>query len=320
MSSYGVRLVSSGSALPERVITNAELAQWVDTSDEWITTRTGINQRHIIGAQDSTTSLAVQAGQQALAKAGLAPTDLDLILVATSTTDDLFGTAPKVQRDLGAQQAVGFDLSAACSGFVFGLVTASQFIRTGLYRHILLIGADTLSRWVDWDDRRTCILFGDGAGAVLLTATSPQQDALLSCELRSDGTGNHLLNLLYNPEKHTFDPVFMNGKEVYRFAVTVVPEVVEKAIHKANLTTADIDWLVLHQANQRIIDAVVERLGLPPHKAVSNMGRCANTSAASIPIAIDEWINKGAIQEGHILALAGFGAGLSWGAVVVRWG
>jgi 3-oxoacyl-[acyl-carrier-protein] synthase-3 len=313
-------LVGSGSALPERVVTNEELAQTVDTSDEWISSRTGIRQRHIIGAEESTASLAVQAARGAISKAGITAADIDLIVVATSSTDDLFGTAARVQRDLGAVRAVGFDLSAACSGFVFGLITCAQFIRTGAYQNVLLIGADTLSRWLDWHDRRTCILFGDGAGAVVLSAVPQTEDALLGFHLRSDGTGNHLLNLSYDHDRSSFAPVSMNGQEVYRFAVTAVPDVIEKALHFAQKTVDDIDWLILHQANQRIIDAVTKRLVLPPHKAVSNMGRCANTSAASIPIALDEWVSRGDIKNGDLLALSGFGAGLSWGAAIVVWG
>jgi 3-oxoacyl-[acyl-carrier-protein] synthase-3 len=317
---FGVRLIGCGSALPSQVVTNADLAQRVDTSDEWISSRTGIKQRHIISGEESTASLAAQAGRQAIERANLTPLDIDLIVVATSTTDDLFGTASRVQRELGAQGAVCFDLSAACSGFVFGLVTCAQFIHTGVYRHILLIGADTLSRWLDWHDRRTCILFGDGAGAVVLRADSPAKDGLLGFDLHSDGTGNHLLNLSYDPQAKSFHPVTMNGQEVYRFAVTAVPEVITKAVHRSGITLEQLDWLILHQANQRIIDAVSQRLHIDPAKAVSNMHRCANTSAASIPIAIDEWVSKGAIQPGQILALSGFGAGLSWGAAIVRWG
>jgi len=316
----GVRFIGCGSAVPTQVLTNDDLAKWVDTSDEWIRTRTGIRQRYVLGAGESVTSLAVQAGQRAIAQAGITALDLDLIVVATSTTDDLFGTAGRVQRELGAERAVAFDLSAACAGFVFGLVTCAQFLRTGVYHNVLLIGADALSRWVDWSDRRTCILFGDGAGAIIMQGCPPESDRLLGFELRSDGKGNDLLNLNYDPERKGFVPITMNGQEVYRFAITAIPEVVAKAVHRARLTIDDLDWLILHQANQRIIDAVIQRLNIPPAKAVSNMARYANTSAASIPIALDQWIGEGKIQAGHILALSGFGAGLSWGAVILRWG
>lgn len=318
-SLVGVRFIGSGSAVPDRVLTNHDLAQMVDTTDEWITSRTGIRERHIAdGDADSVANLAAKAGQKAIAAAGLLPEDIDLIILSTSTSDDLFGTAGRVQKILGAERAVAFDLVAACSGFVFGMVTASQYIRTGLYRNVLLIGSDVLSRWVDWQDRRTCILFGDGAGALVLQA-DPVQDHLLGFEMRSDGKGNDLLNINYLG-RSTFEPISMNGQEVYRFAVRRVPEVIEKSLNIANLTVSDVDWLILHQANQRIIDAVVNRFGIDPAKAVSNMSRYGNTSAASIPIALDEWVQAGKIGANHIVAIAGFGAGLSWGSAVFRWG
>ena len=318
-SLLGVRFIGSGSAVPDRVLTNSDLTQMVDTTDEWIESRTGIRERHIAdGEQDSVANLAAKAGQKAIAAAGLTPQDIDLIILSTSTSDDLFGTAGRVQKILGAERAVAFDLVAACSGFVFGLVTASQYIRTGAYKNILLIGADVLSRWVDWQDRRTCILFGDGAGALVMQASNNQNN-LLGFEMRSDGKGNDLLNINY-VGRSTFEPITMNGQEVYRFAVRRVPEVIEKSLHYANLEVHDLDWLILHQANQRIIDGVVNRFGIDPAKAVSNMGKYGNTSAASIPIALDEWVQAGKIQPDHLIAIAGFGAGLSWGSAVFRWG
>ena len=324
-SLLGVRFIGSGSAVPDRILTNIDLAQMLDTTDEWIASRTGIRERHIAdGEHDSVANLAAKAGQKAIAAAGLNPEDIDLIILATSTSDDLFGTAGRVQKILGAERAVAFDLVAACSGFVFGVVTASQYIRTGVYKNVLLIGANVLSRWVDWQDRRTCILFGDGAGAVVLQAASAEnnqnnQNNLLGFEMRSDGKGNDLLNINYSG-RSTFEPITMNGQEVYRFAVRQVPEVIEKSLHKANLNVHDLDWLILHQANQRIIDAVVNRFGIDPAKAVSNMGKYGNTSAASIPIALDEWVQVGKIKPDHLIAIAGFGAGLSWGSAVFRWG
>lgn len=318
-SLLGVRFIGSGSAVPDRVLTNSDLTQMVDTTDEWIESRTGIRERHIAdGEQDSVANLAAKAGQKAIASAGLTPQDIDLIILSTSTSDDLFGTAGRVQKILGAERAVAFDLVAACSGFVFGLVTASQYIRTGAYKNILLIGADVLSRWVDWQDRRTCILFGDGAGALVMQASNNQNN-LLGFEMRSDGKGNDLLNINY-VGRSTFEPITMNGQEVYRFAVRRVPEVIEKSLHYANLEVHDLDWLILHQANQRIIDAVVNRFGIDPAKAVSNMGKYGNTSAASIPIALDEWVQSDKIKPDHLIAIAGFGAGLSWGSAVFRWG
>lgn len=315
----GVRFIGSGSALPQRVMTNDDLSKLVDTNDEWIASRTGIRERRIADPQvDSVASLAATAGAKALESAGVASADLDLIILATSTTDDLFGTAGKVQQILGAERAVAFDMVAACSGFVFATVTAAQYIRSGAYRNVLVIGADVLSRWVDWTDRRSCILFGDGAGAVLLQS-SDDADNLLGFEMRSDGKGSAMLNISYE-DVAKFHAITMNGQEVYRFAVRSVPEVIEKALHRASLDVNDLDWLILHQANQRIIDAVVSRFGIAPDKAVSNLGNYGNTSAASIPIALDEWVRSGKIQAGDVIATAGFGAGLSWGSAVLKWG
>jgi 3-oxoacyl-[acyl-carrier-protein] synthase-3 len=301
----------------------------VETSDEWIVSRTGIRQRHLATPAESLADLATQAAVQAIAMSGLTPLDLDLIILATSTPDDLFGTASIIQAKLGAPQAVAFDLTAACSGFVFGLVTAAQFIRTGAYQTVLLIGADVLSRWVNWRDRRTCVLFGDGAGAVVLQANAT--DRLLGFELRSDGSQNHSLNLAYQPQPQplvdsvtiaqgSFHPITMNGQEVYRFAVRRVPEVIEKALFRANLRVEQVDWLLLHQANQRILDAVGERLEIPPAKIISNLAQYGNTSAASIPLALDEFVRQGTIQAGDTIVTSGFGAGLTWGAVVFQWG
>lgn len=325
----GVAVVSSGAAVLPTRLTNDDLSQLVDTDDEWIASRTGIRSRQLAGATGSLSGLAAAAGQQAIAAAGLSPTDIQLIILATSTPDDLFGSASRVQFELGATHAVAFDLTAACSGFVFSLVTAAQFIRTGTYQNVLVIGADVLSRWTDWRDRRTCVLFGDGAGAVVVQASD--RDQLLGFELCSDGSMNSCLNLAYVAEaqsltadiavqKGTFEPITMNGREVYKFAVSRVPEVIEKALFRADLTAADIDWLVLHQANQRILDAVADRLKLPPERVVSNMAHHGNTSAASIPLALDETVRAGKVQPGDIIATSGFGAGLTWGAAIFRWG
>jgi 3-oxoacyl-[acyl-carrier-protein] synthase III len=326
----GVVVTGCGSSAPATVLDNDSLSRVVETSDEWISSRTGILKRRIAGSEDSLRSLGADAGRKALEMAGVAPESLDLILLATSTPDDLFGTACQIQHELGATQALAFDLTAACSGFVFGMVTASQYIRTGTYRNVLVIGADVLSRWVDWSDRRTCVLFGDGAGAVVLQA-SDTQDNLLGFELRSDGTLNSSLNLAYQSEacalgeeievrKGTFHPITMNGQEIYRFAVRRVPEVIEKALFRANLTVDQVDWLLLHQANQRILDAVGDRLGIPPERIMSNMAEYGNTSAASIPLALDTWVRSGKVQPGHVIVSAGFGAGLTWGSSVFRWG
>jgi 3-oxoacyl-[acyl-carrier-protein] synthase-3 len=325
----GVSLIGSGSALLSVSLSNDELGRVVDTSDEWIATRTGIRQRFIVETQHSLSKLAAEAGQSALEMASIAPGDVDLIILATSTPDDLFGSAGQVQSLLGASRAVAFDLTAACSGFLFALVTAAQYMRGGVYQKALVIGADVLSRWTDWTDRRTCVLFGDGAGAVVMQASD--RDRLLGFEMRSDGSLSNYLNLAYQAipthltgdktvQKGTYQPITMNGKEVYRFAVTRVPEIIEKALFRAGLTPENIDWLLLHQANQRILDAVAERLQMPAARVISNMAQHGNTSAASIPIALDEWIRSGKVKPGDVIASSGFGAGLSWGAAIFEWG
>lgn len=326
----GITIIGSGSATADQILTNDDLSEIVETSDEWIQSRTGMRERHVCSADDSLANLATQAGIKALEMAGLVATDLDLIILATSTPDDLFGTAVKVQSQLGATRAMAFDLTAACSGFVVGLVTASQFIRTGVYRNVLLIGGDILSRWVDWSDRATCVLFGDGAGAVVLQGNE-ESDRLLGFEIHSDGSLNHCLNLAYQGESKsltaeksvgqgTYQPITMNGREVYRFAVAKVPEVIEKVLFKANITTDDIDWLILHQANQRIMDSVSDRLKIPSEKVISNVAKYGNTSAGSIPIALDEAVRAGKIKPGDLVVASGFGAGLTWGATAFRWG
>lgn len=325
----GIAITGSGSATPELVLDNHQLSQMVETSDEWIATRTGIRQRRLVGAEGSLSAIASAAGKEAITMAGIAPNDLDLIILATSTPDDLFGTASQIQTQLGARNAVAFDMTAACSGFVFGMVTAAQYIRTGVYRNVLLIGADILSRWVDWSDRGTCVLFGDGAGAVVMQEN--QSDRFLGFELRSDGTQYDCLKLAYTAQSQeivngvtiaqgSFQPIAMNGKEVYRFAVQKVPEVIEKALFRANLSTDEVDWLLLHQANQRILDAVAQRLGIPSHKVLSNLAAYGNTSAASIPLVLDEYVRQGKIQAGDVIAASGFGAGLTWGATIFQWG
>ncbi len=317
MNGFGAAVVMTGcgSATPAQFLSNEELSQIVETSDEWIKSRTGIGKRHLADQSVSLSQLAAQAAIKALEMAQVSPRDIDLILLATSTPDDLFGSAAQVQSQIGANRAIAFDLTAACSGFLVGLVTATQFIRTGTYRNVLVIGADVLSRWLDWNDRATCVLFGDGAGAVVCQANDTK-DNILGFELHSDGSQNGSLNLAYEGEelplkegvsvqKGTYKPLRMNGREVYRFAVAKVPEVIEKALYRANLTTSDIDWLVLHQANQRIMDAVSERLKLPPEKVISNLSEYGNTSAASIPLALDEAVMKlsGVVRSKKVILL-----------------
>ena len=326
----GMAITGCGSAAPEAVLTNEHLARMVETSDEWITARTGMKNRHIAAPDGSLTQLSARAARNAIAMAGISPLEIDLIILATSTPDDLFGSSCKIQSAIGATNAVAFDLTAACSGFLFALVTASQFIRTGMYQNVLIIGADLLSRWVDWSDRTSCILFGDGAGAVVCQKTEAG-DRLLSYGMYSNGSQNSSLNLNYSgdekplvdgitAQKGTYSPITMNGKEVYRFAVAKVPEAISKAMFQANLTAQDIDWLLLHQANQRIMDAVAKRLKIPQSKVLSNIAEYGNTSAASIPLALDAAVRDGRVKPGDTIAASGFGAGLTWGAAIFKWG
>ena len=325
----GVTIIGSGSATSPQTLDNHDLSQIVETSNDWITSRTGIKKRHLAQSQ-SLSDLAASAAQKAIVNAGLTPDDIDMIILATSTPDDLFGSAGKVQHQIGATKAVAFDLTAACSGFVFALVTASQFLRNNAYKNIVVIGADCLSRWVDWSDRTTCVLFGDGAGAVVCQS-SEHKDNLLSFQMHTDGELNSCLNLAYQGESKNisidkqvtqgrFGYITMNGREVYRFAVSKVPEVIEKALYKAYLSTEDVDWLILHQANQRIIDAVANRLKIDQEKVLANLSEYGNTSAASIPLALDEAVQQKKIKKGDTIVTSGFGAGLSWGAAIFKWG
>lgn len=325
----GMAITGCGSAAPESILTNDHLAQMVETSDEWINTRTGMKNRHIASKSESLSQLSAIAAQKAIAMAGISATDIDLIILATSTPDDMFGSACKVQGLIGANNAVAFDLTAACSGFLFALVTASQFISTGVYQNIVVIGADVLSRWVDWSDRTSCILFGDGAGAAVCQGVTDNR--LLSFGMYSDGSQNDSLNLNYRSKEKpltdnitvqqgAYNSITMNGREVYRFAVAKVPEAISKAMFQANLTADDIDWLLLHQANQRIMDAVAKRLKIPQSKILSNIAEYGNTSAASIPLALDAAVRDGKVKPGETIAASGFGAGLTWGAAIFKWG
>ncbi|CAN5517635.1 beta-ketoacyl-ACP synthase III [soil metagenome] len=317
-----------GMAVPDRVLTNADLERMVETSDEWIVSRTGIRERRVVGPNDTTTSLSVVAARQALEKARLTADDLDLIIVATCTPDQfLVSEACLVQGELGGQ-AAAFDLGAACSGFVYALSTASQFIQSGAYRRVMVIGADTLTRFVDYSDRSTCILFGDGAGAFVLEA-STEPRGLLSTVLGADGGGYKHLYIpgwgAFVPESAGIFPEYrpylqMNGREVFRFAVTVMGDAAVEAVEKAGLGFDDIDMLIPHQANLRIIDAAARRLNLSMDKVWVNLDRYGNTSAASIPIAMVEAEQAGKLGEGDNLVLVAFGGGLAWAASVVRWG
>ncbi|XP_042512443.1 3-oxoacyl-[acyl-carrier-protein] synthase 3 A, chloroplastic-like [Macadamia integrifolia] len=337
--SRGCKLVGSGSAVPNLQISNDDLAKFVETSDEWISVRTGIRNRRVLTGKDRLTGLAAEAAKRALQMAQVDADDVDLVLLCSSTPDDLFGSAPQIQKALGCKRnPLAYDITAACSGFVLGLVSAACHIRGGGFKNVLVIGADALSRYVDWTDRGTCILFGDAAGAVLVQACDGSEDGLFGFDLHSDGDGQKYLNagiennetecvvgtngsvVGFPPRRSSYSCIQMNGKEVFRFAVRSVPQSIESALAKAGLTGSNIDWLLLHQANQRIIDAVATRLEIPPERVISNLANYGNTSAASIPLALDEVVRSGKVQSGHTIAVAGFGAGLTWGSTIVRWG
>ncbi len=318
-----------GMYLPERVVTNAEMATFVDTSDEWVRSRTGIAQRHFLADDETCATLATQAGRQALAQADLRADELDLIIVATCTPDYLLpSTACLVQEALGASKAAAFDLGAVCSGFMYALVTGSQFIETGNYRNVLVIGAEALSRFLNFKDRTTCVLFGDGAGAVVLQANATPA-GVLSFVLNAQGSGADLIRV---PAGGSAQPggakvltesdyyIHMNGGEVYQFAVRTMSEDAANAIRRAGLTQDDITLVVPHQANTRIIDAVAKRMNFPMERIFVNVDRMGNTSAASIPIALAEVANSGRLKPGDNLVFVGFGSGLTSGATVVRWG
>jgi len=323
------RILSTGFDVPVQVLTNAELSTLVDTSDEWIHSHTGIRERRIAAPDQATSDLAAAAGRQALERAGLDPLDLDLVLVATSTPDYLGfpSTASLVQNALGAQNAGAMDLSAACTGFVYALETARAFIAAGTARHVLVIGAEVFSRIVDWKDRNTCILFGDGAGAVLV-GPSPvglPEPWFVPSLLRSDGAGG---GALLRPAGGTRKPVAdhpgestvaMDGRKVYAFAITVVKDIILEILQKNGLTLAEVDWFVPHQANARIVASAAQRLGVPLEKFYLNMERYANTSGATIPLALAEMDQAGWLHRGQIVVTVGFGAGLSWGANLFRW-
>ena len=314
-----------GSYLPARVVTNADLAKTMDTSDEWIQQRTGIRQRHIAADGEMTSHLALKASERALEHAGLKASDLDLIVLATATPDETFpATATRVQAALGMTKGAAFDVQAVCAGFVYGLSVADSLIKNSLASTALVIGAETFSRILDWDDRGTCVLFGDGAGAVVLkaeqgTGTSADRGVLANA-LHSDGRQHDILYVDGGPSStRTTGFLRMEGKEVFKHAVVNMAAVVGEVLAKAGFETKDIDWLVPHQANKRIIDGTGRKLGLPPERVVVTVDRHANTSAASIPLALDAAVKDGRIKKGDLLLLEGIGGGLAWGASLVRW-
>lgn len=320
-----VGIIGIGSYVPENILTNVQLEGMVETSDQWIRERTGISERRIADENTATSDLAAKAALNAVGDAGIKPEDIDLIIVATVTPDQFFpSTACLVQNKIGAVNAAAFDVSAACSGFIYAMSIASQFIQTGFYKHALIIGADTLSKITDWKDRNTCVLFGDGAGALVLSAA--EEPGVLSTCLGSDGEGGRLLTCpacyfdpgevdKRNGKKHT---TWMNGGEVFKFAVKIMPYAFEKAMDKAGVNTDSIDWFLPHQANLRIISAAARKFNVTMDKFIVTLQKFGNTSSSSIPIALDECLKSGKVKKGETLAMAAFGAGLTWASAVVK--
>ncbi|MDR2710608.1 MAG: ketoacyl-ACP synthase III [Burkholderiales bacterium] len=317
------RIIGTGGYLPEKVVTNDDLSKTLDTNDEWIRTRTGIRQRHVASPEQDTSDLALIASQRALASAGLAADDIDLIVVATTTPDMVFpSTACVLQDKLGINNgSAAFDVQAVCSGFIFALATADRMIVSGMAKNALVVGAETMTRTLDWTDRGTCVLFGDGAGALVLQAS--ETPGVLSSHLHSEGRQRHILNVpgqIRDGKIYRSPFVYMDGGAVFRFAVRVLAESTEEALAHNGLQSADIDWLVPHQANSRIMDATAKKLSVPPEKVISTVAGQANTSAASIPLALDYGARQGCFKPGQLLALTAVGSGFAWGASLVRWG
>ena len=315
------RIVGTGSYLPEKILTNRDLEEVVETSDDWIFERTGIRQRHIAADGEQTSDLALKAAQRALEAAGVTADEVDLIIVATSTPDMIFpATACILQSKLGVRQGAAFDMQAVCSGFVYALATADKFVASGQSKCALVIGAETFSRILDWNDRRTCVLFGDGAGAVVLRPSD--ETGILSSHLHSDGRLNNILCVPGQVQKGVVvgNPfVEMNGQAVYKHAVRVLGEVTQEALAANGLTGADLHWMVPHQANIRIIRSTAEKLGLSPEQVVTTVEKHGNTSAASIPLALDIAVRDGRIQAGQNVIFEAVGGGMTWGAVLARW-
>ena len=326
MMARSAEIVGVGSCLPEKRLTNADLEKMVNTSDEWILTRTGISERRIVAQGEATSDLAVRACESAISDAGIEPGDIDLLVVATSTPDMLLpSTACLVQAHLGLT-CPAFDMNAACTGFIYGLHTASSAIEAGRADVVLLVGADTLTRVVDFKDRRTCVLFGDGAGAAVLRAS--ENPGVRSIVLGADGKGNSMLKIPAGGSAMPASPetvqtrlhfIQMNGNEVFKFAVRAIPRATRAALAASEIDVSELAWLVPHQANQRILDTIADRLHVPHERVFSNLATTGNTSAASIPLAIDDLYTSGRLAPGNLLALVGFGAGVTWGAAIVEW-
>jgi 3-oxoacyl-[acyl-carrier-protein] synthase III len=319
------KILATGSYLPEKVLTNQDLAQFVDTSDEWIVERTGIRERRIAAENQYTSDLAYEAGKQALERAGVDPKTLDLIVVGTTTPDQIFpSTAALVQHKLGANGCGAFDVNAACTGFIYALSTADNFIRAGAAKRVLVIGAETLTRMLDWSDRSTCVLFADGAGAVVLEAS--EEPGILATHIHADG--GHA-DLLYNPvgvsrrflpgEKNAGVRVMMKGNEVFKVAVRTLGRIVDETLDRAGMQKSDVDWLVPHQANLRIINGIAKQLNLPMERVIVTIDRHGNTSSGSVPLALDEAVTSGKIKRGELVLLEAFGGGFTWGSALVRY-
>jgi len=320
-------IIGTGSYVPEQIITNADLEKLVDTSDEWIKTRTGIEERRITDKNTACSDIATIAAKRAIETANIPPRDIDLIIVATVTPDMNFpATACLIQNNIGADKSAAFDLEAGCTGFIYAFAVATQFIMTGASKNALVIGADVLSKITDWSDRNTCVLFGDGAGAVILS--NVEGDGVLSNYLRADGSGG---DLLYMPGGGSRNPatsetvkqklhyIKMNGNEVFKFAVRAMNDAAEAVLKEAGLSVNEIDLMIPHQANKRIVDAAAKRLDITPEKIYVNLNRYGNMSGASIPVALDEAVKEGKIKKGDYILMVGFGAGLTWGASLVKW-
>ena len=328
MPSPSAVISGTGMSVPDRVMTNHDLEMMVNTSDEWITTRTGIRERRIAGPDDSLSQYCVEASRRAFEAAGVTPGEIDLVVLATVTPDmPIPATACTLQHELGCKNAPAFDLAAGCSGFLYAQSVAKQFLLTARLRHILVVGAELLSKFVDWQDRTTCVIFADGAGAVVMSqGHSPR--GVISSALHTDGSMADYIcmpggGVLHPPGQAMIDQrlqyIRMRGNETFKMAVRCIEEVCREVLESAHLSPSDIDWFVPHQANRRILDAVAQRMGIPAERCYINVDRYGNTSSASIPIALDEAVRSGKIQRGHIVLMAAFGAGLTWGASVVRW-
>lgn len=316
-------IIGTGAALPPHRVSNAELAERVDTTDEWIVERTGIRFRHIAGPDETTSTLATRACQAALEAAGVDATSIDLIVLATATPDQTFpATATRVQTALGINDCVAFDVAAVCSGFLYAVQVADSMIRSGVAKRALVIGAETFSRILDWEDRATCVLFGDGAGAIVLDAQESDEvggRGILASKLHADGRYNDLLYVDGGPSSTgTVGKLRMKGREVFRHAVTNLAAVMDESLAAAGLTPADVDWVVPHQANARILDATARKLGLDPAKVIVTVDQHANTSAASVPLALDTAVKDGRIKQGDLIVLEAMGGGFTWGAAVAR--